>query len=80
MRNLIALCVGLLAATATVSAEERVTFDSARYLVGSLQQKLARERGEPIKRPPPETIQGYLSKPTVPAHSRRWWTFMVAAG
>ena len=27
-----------------------VTFDSARYLVGSLQQRLARERGEPVKR------------------------------
>jgi dienelactone hydrolase len=69
MRNLIALCAGLmvatvlLATTAAVSADERVTFDSARYLVGSLQQKLARERGEPIKRAPAETIQGYLSKP-----------------
>lgn len=69
MRNLIALCAGpivaaaLLATTATASADELVTFDSARYLVGSLQQKLARERGEPLIRTPTETIQGFLSKP-----------------
>lgn len=69
MRKPIALCTGLLATTivlvtsATASADELVTFDSARYLVGSLQQKLARERGEPIKPAPAETIQGYLSKP-----------------
>lgn len=44
-------------------ADDLVSFDSARYLVGSLQQRLARERGETIERPPGDTIQGYLSKP-----------------
>jgi hypothetical protein len=31
---------------ATVSADELVKFDSAVYVVGKLQQRLARERGE----------------------------------
>jgi len=44
-------------------AEEVVSFDSAQYLVGELQQRLARERGEVIKRAPPDTIKGYLSRP-----------------
>jgi dienelactone hydrolase len=44
-------------------ADEIVSFASARYLVGSLQQRFARERGEAIVRPPPDTIRGYLSKP-----------------
>ena len=41
-------------------------FDSARYEVGSLQLRLARERGAPISRPPADTIDGYLSKPDGP--------------
>jgi dienelactone hydrolase len=44
-------------------ADETVTFASARYLVGSLQIRLASERGETIERPPADIIQGYLSKP-----------------
>jgi|SRR5579862_193555 len=44
-------------------ADETVTFASARYLVGSLQLRLASERGETIERKPAEIIQGYLSKP-----------------
>ncbi|HEY7999187.1 MAG TPA: dienelactone hydrolase family protein [Pseudolabrys sp.] len=40
-----------------------MTFDSARYLVGSLQQRLARERGETVKGAPGPKIEGYLSKP-----------------
>lgn len=68
MRKLIAVCgwalaAGLLVLSSAGEAEERVTFDSARYLVGSLQQKLAGERGEPIQRKRPEAIQGFLSKP-----------------
>lgn len=53
----------VFAGTLAASADELVTFDSARYLVGSLQQKLARERGEPVQRAPADRIQGYLSKP-----------------
>jgi dienelactone hydrolase len=44
-------------------AAERVQFESARYLVGPLQLRLARERGETIRRPPAEIISGYLTKP-----------------
>jgi len=44
-------------------AEETVTFDSAQYLVGDLAQRLASERGEVIKRAPPDIIKGYLSRP-----------------
>lgn len=41
----------------------RVHFASAQYRVGPLQQRLARERGQMIHRPPAETINGYLTKP-----------------
>jgi dienelactone hydrolase len=44
-------------------AVERVSFESARYLVGPLQLRLARERGEAIERPPVDTIEGFLKKP-----------------
>src|SRR5947209_8930811 len=47
-------------------AAERVHFDSARYEVGPFQLRLARERGEPISRPPADTIDGYLTKPDGP--------------
>jgi dienelactone hydrolase len=43
------------------SAEELVTFTSAPYRLGHLQERLARERGEASKAP--ESIEGYLSKP-----------------
>jgi len=43
------------------SAEELVTFNSALYRPGHLQERLARERGETPK--PPDRIEGYLSKP-----------------
>ena len=42
---------------------ERVQFESARYQVGPLQLRLARERGEIVARPPPDVIDGYLTKP-----------------
>jgi dienelactone hydrolase len=47
----------------TVSADELVKFDTAAYLVGKLQQRLARERGEMPTSAPATTIEGYLSKP-----------------
>ena len=58
------ILLGLLCAQAfSATADEAVTFGSARYLVGDLQQRLARERGEPLVRAPAETIKGYLSRP-----------------
>jgi dienelactone hydrolase len=44
-------------------AAERVRFESARYRVGPLQQRLARERGETVARPPADLIDGYLIMP-----------------
>jgi dienelactone hydrolase len=44
-------------------ADELVTFDSARYLVGGLQERLARERADTPAAAPAEKIQAYLSKP-----------------
>jgi dienelactone hydrolase len=65
MRTLACLSVIVLASfvQATVSADELVRFDSAAYLVGKLQQRLARERGEMPTGAPATTIEGYLSKP-----------------
>ncbi len=45
----------------SASAEELVTFASAPYRLGRLQERLARERGETSKTS--EAIEGYLSKP-----------------
>ena len=44
-------------------AAERVQFESARYQVGPLQLRLARERGETVARPPADIVDGYLTKP-----------------
>jgi dienelactone hydrolase len=44
-------------------AAERVQFESARYKIGPLQLRLARERGEVPPRPPVDTIDGFLTKP-----------------
>ena len=44
------------------SAEELVRFDSTPFLLGQIQQRQARERGETPSQPP-DTIQAYLSKP-----------------
>lgn len=62
-RTAIGVAAALCAATIAVAADEAVTFDSARYLVGDLQQRLARERGETVQGPPAEKILGYLSRP-----------------
>jgi acetyl esterase/lipase len=43
------------------SADELVTFGSAPYRLGHIQERMARERGETPKAP--ESIEGYLSKP-----------------
>lgn len=63
-----ALCGGVMMLAAVTlpgiaSADERVTFDSARYLVGNLQQRMARERGETSQSVRAPSIHGYLSKP-----------------
>lgn len=57
-------CAGvlLLAVPHAAPAAERVRFESARYLLGPLQERLARERGETIARPA-DIIDGYLAKP-----------------
>ena len=57
----LALAVMMAFCPIGTSAEELVTFDSAPYRPGHLQARLARERGETPK--PPESIEGYLSKP-----------------
>jgi dienelactone hydrolase len=55
--------IGLTFACQIAEAAERVQFESARYQVGPLQLRLARERGEAVARPPAEIIDGYLTKP-----------------
>jgi len=47
----------------TACADELVRFESARYRVGELQQRLARERGETIAPRPTAMLEAYLSKP-----------------
>jgi dienelactone hydrolase len=47
---------------AAASAEELVRFDSAPFLLGQIQQRQARERGE-TPDVIPDTIEAYLSKP-----------------
>ncbi|MFA6266297.1 MAG: dienelactone hydrolase family protein [Pseudolabrys sp.] len=59
----LALAAMILAQPRALRADERVTFDSAHYVVGNLQQRLARERGEAPLRAHGPAIQGYLSKP-----------------
>jgi dienelactone hydrolase len=44
-------------------AMERVSFESAHTIVGPLQLRLARERGQPVERAAVDTIEGYLVKP-----------------
>ena len=53
----------ILSTQFAATAAERVQFESARYQVGPLQLRLARERGETIARPPAELIDGYLTRP-----------------
>lgn len=60
---IVVVTIVIFAQTVSARADERVTFNSAHYVVGNLQQRLARERGEAPKAKPAEAIQGYLSKP-----------------
>jgi dienelactone hydrolase len=53
----------LIAFTAPAAADEAVQFETARYHVGPLQQRLARERGEIVQRLPATMLTGYLAKP-----------------
>jgi len=62
------LCLGIAFLTTSAprcgaAAEERVTFDSARYIVGNLQQRMVRAHGETALKNPNTPIIGYLSKP-----------------
>lgn len=67
LRPLILSMIGALtfsaAHPAPARAAERVQFESARYQVGPLQLRLARERGETVARAPADMIDGYLTKP-----------------
>lgn len=58
-----ALSLTALLIAPTAAAEERVSFDSARYIVGHLQQRMARERGEAPRERAATPLLGYLSKP-----------------
>ena len=53
----------MLAWAAPAVADDVVQFEAARYHIGQLQQRLARERGEAIQRPPAPMLTGYLAKP-----------------
>jgi dienelactone hydrolase len=55
----------LLCADAAIAAEH-VRFESARYLVGPLQRRLALERHQPLVPAPVDTIDGYLTRPDGP--------------
>ncbi|MFL6793163.1 MAG: dienelactone hydrolase family protein, partial [Bradyrhizobium sp.] len=60
---LIILVAAICGQTArAAAAEELIKFESAEFLVGQIQQRLARERGDTPK-VTSETIEGYLSKP-----------------
>ena len=53
----------VIACAAPAAADEVVQFEAARYHVGPLQQRLARERGETLPREPATMLTGYLAKP-----------------
>jgi len=58
---LIILVAAICGQTArAAAAEELIKFESAEFLVGQIQQRLARERGDTPK-VTSETIEGYLS-------------------
>ena len=60
---LVGMMLASVAPASIATADERIDFDSARYIVGNLQQRLARERGETLPGPPATPLQGYLAKP-----------------
>jgi dienelactone hydrolase len=55
--------MGILALCQIATAAERVQFESARYLVGPLQRRLALERREPVIPAAPSLINAFLTKP-----------------
>jgi dienelactone hydrolase len=58
----VVLAIALCGLTVRTQAQELVTFESAPYVVGQLQQRQAIERGETLAKLS-TTIEGYLSKP-----------------
>jgi len=60
---LVGVMLAAVAPAELASADERVSFDSARYVLGNLQQRLARQRGEAPPDTPSTPLTGYLSKP-----------------
>ena len=57
------LVLALSQASWQAAAAERVRFESARFQLGPLQARLARERGEDPRRRPVDILDGYLFKP-----------------
>ncbi len=62
MVRIIAVLLGIVLAQGAC-ADEQVRFESARYPVTELQQRLAKERGEPLAPRAPTKLEAYLSKP-----------------
>lgn len=60
---LVTLALALLLSANVARADERVAFESAQYLVGGLQQRLARERGLRINHHLGQQITAYLARP-----------------
>ncbi|MDU6493553.1 MAG: dienelactone hydrolase family protein, partial [Bradyrhizobium sp.] len=54
--------VSLIQGAAAQTADQHVTFDTAPYVLGQIQRRLALERGEMVVATG-QTIDGYLSKP-----------------
>jgi dienelactone hydrolase len=57
------LVTALFGQTIRAPADELVSFGSAPYIMGQIQQRQARERGETPANVPDTTIEAYLSKP-----------------
>ncbi len=70
MRKQVVACFALATLVTTVcaptiraAADELVRFDTTPYIMGQIQQRQARERGEMPANVPGATIEAYLSKP-----------------
>jgi dienelactone hydrolase len=62
-RRIVLAGAAMMFVSAHALADERVAFPTASYLVGDLQQRLARESGRKAVAAPAETVEAYLSKP-----------------
>jgi dienelactone hydrolase len=62
-----ALSILAVASATPAAADEVVQFEAARYRIGDLQQRLARERGVTVQQPASMMLTGYLSKPSTSA-------------